>query len=277
MFYDINLFELMSLLKGEYMDFIGLDEFLKKINELNQNKNEFVLCTVVDSSGSTPRKSGAKMIVTQSCETFGTVGGGIVESEVINKAGEMLKDRLPNQLMKFELNEKGKGVCGGSMTVFLEGFYSNNRIIIFGAGHVSEAVCDLLKKMDYHITVFDNREERLMLPSFSYCERICAGYEKIEEKITSNENTDILIMTPNHQYDFEVAEKMLRKKYRFLGLMGSKKKKMELINYLKQRGFSDVEINRIHIPVGLPIGSSTPYEIAISIAAELISLKSGRR
>lgn len=257
------------------MDFINFSEFVKKLEELNRSGEEFVICTVIESIGSSPQKAGSKMIVTTDGESYGTVGGGLVEVKTIEKAKEMLKSRLPPSLINFELNEKGEGLCGGSMKIYLEGIYKKFKLLIFGAGHVSEAVCDIMTKLGYHISVFDNREERLQLPSFKNCSTICAEYSELERHIATDDNTDILIMTPNHQYDFEVAKKLLKMNFRSIGLLGSKRKRLELMEFLRSADFNDEEISKIRIPVGLEIGSHTPYEIAISIAAEFIKMNSG--
>ncbi len=255
------------------MDFIGFTEFLAKATELNLGGKDFVICTVIVSRGHSPQKAGSKMIVMIDGEFFGTVGGGMVESRTIERAIEMLKNRESPQILDFDLSGED-GVCGGSMSIFLEGVYPGKRLIIFGAGHVSEAVCDLFKRLDYRIVVFDPRRERLDLNTFRECEKICAEYSELESYIKTDKETNLLIMTPSHQYDFEVAGKLLKMDFRFLGLLGSKRKKIELAQYLKNMGFSDEEISRVHVPVGLEINSKTPYEIAISIAAELIKVNS---
>ncbi|MCX7958953.1 MAG: XdhC family protein [Deltaproteobacteria bacterium] len=259
------------------MDFRDFDEFLKKAMELNAEGREYVVCTVVRSTGSSPQKPGSRMIVTSEGEFFGTVGGGSVESEVIRRAKVMLKERFLPEILDFELNRPDTGVCGGSMSVFLEGFYRKHKVLIFGAGHVSEAVCDLLKRLGYFITVFDSRKERLNLPSFEGCHKISGNYNEVCKSTEPDANTDILVMTPNHEYDFLVVKQLLRADFRSLGLLGSKRKKAELADFLKREGFSEEEIARVRIPVGIEIGSHTPYEIAVSISAELIQMNSVRR
>ncbi|MGC8927481.1 MAG: XdhC family protein [Myxococcota bacterium] len=255
------------------MDFIDFSEFIAKVDELNRRGEEFVICTVVESIGSSPQRPGSKMVVASDGNTYGTVGGGIVESSTIEKAEEMLKKRLSPTIIGFELNEKGEGLCGGSMKIYLEGIYKKLKLLIFGAGHVSEAVCDIFKRLNYQITVFDDREERLNLHPFSHCNRICAEYSRLEEYIICDEETDVLIMTPSHKYDFEVVKRLLKMPFRSLGLLGSKRKRVELIEYLRSEGFKEDAITKVRIPVGLEIGSHTPYEIAISIAAEMIKMK----
>ncbi|MCX7944455.1 MAG: xanthine dehydrogenase accessory protein XdhC [Deltaproteobacteria bacterium] len=259
------------------MEFKDFSDFLKTVEGLDSEGKEFVICTVVDSTGSSPQKAGSKMVVTCDDRCFGTVGGGVVESEVINRAKMMLKEKTPPQVIRFDLNNFDVGVCGGSMSIFLEGIYSNKEVLIFGAGHVAEAVCDILSKLSYRITVFDNRSERLNLPVFKNCERICAEYSDLKNHVKITTNTDILIMTPNHEYDFLVVKEVLKENYGSIGVLGSHKKRLELHEYLKNHGFATNEIDRIRIPVGLDIGSKNPYEIAISIIAELIKMRSRER
>ncbi len=259
------------------MDFKDFGEFLEVINRLHQEEREFVICTVIESKGSAPQRVGARMVVADNGESFGTVGGGIVESETITKAKEMLKTRGKPQIHHIELNENGRGLCGGAMSIFLEGFYTKKQIVIFGAGHVAEAVCELLERLNYRITLFDNRKERLDLPVFNRCKKICDEYANIKNYRELFEDCDILVMTPNHEYDFMVIKQILGTGFKSLGLLGSKKKKVELVEFLKREGFGEVEINRVRIPVGIEIGSRSPVEIAISIAAELIKMNSQKK
>lgn len=260
------------------MDFKGIDEFIKIAFELISKNREFIVCTVIESIGSSPQKAGSKMIVVKGGEILGTVGGGRVESETINKAMWMLENRSEPFILRFDLQNIEIGVCGGNMSIYLEGYYSKRRVIIFGAGHIAEALCDLLKKLNYNITVFDNRKERLESLAFDGCEKICNDYtdlKTLKEKISYD--TDVLIMTPNHEYDFLLTKNLLREHFRSIGVLGSKRKREELINFLKKEGFSEQEIAKIRIPVGLEIGSRTPYEIAVSICAELIQMSSSKR
>jgi len=259
------------------MDFKDFEEFISVAQRLFYEGKEFVVCTVIESKGSSPQKAGSRMIITSDGESFGTVGGGIVESDTIEKANSMIKKKESVYVLHFELNESGKGVCGGSMSIFLEGFYSRRRVVIFGAGHVSEAVCDVLKRLNYRISVFDNRNERLDLPAFEGTDKICAEYSELDKYVAVSHDTDILVMTPNHEYDFLVVKKLLRENFGSLGLLGSKRKKAELVGFLKKEGFSEEEISKVRVPVGLEIGSRTPYEIAVSIAAELIRMRSDKK
>ncbi len=252
------------------MEFETFSSFLNKAEELLAGCTEFIICTVVNSSGSSPQKPGSRMIVTKTGNFFGTVGGGKVESVCIEVALNMLRRMERTQLLHFDLSDNETGVCGGSMDIFLEGVYFKKKVLIFGAGHVSEAVCDLLKKLGYYIFIFDDRAERLSLASFHGCEKICAGYEE-------NPDADVLVMTSSHLHDFDVIKKILGMNFRSIGLLGSRRKRQELISFLKSNGFTDDMISKVRVPVGIEINSRDPYEIAVSVAAEFIKMNSEKK
>lgn len=243
-------------------------------SSLVMKSGAFVLATVVRTAGSTPREIGAKMIVVQSGETIGTIGGGNVEMRAIEAAKEMLALREKTRLSDVSLDDAEKQVCGGRMTLFLEAFFPSKEALIFGAGHVAAAVCPELQKIGFAVTVYDDRAERLKLPAFSTARTVCAQYSDLESHVKFHPDLHILVMTPQHIHDFEIAVKVAGREWKFLGILGSKRKKKELINALEEADIPDETIERIRIPVGIEIGSETPEEIAVSIAAELIKLHS---
>jgi len=158
------------------------------------------------------------------------------------------------------------------MRVFIDPVHGARPIILFGAGHVAAALCPLLVEAGYAVTVYDPRPERLDLPEFSRAAKIHADFTEAAQHVQFHPDLHILAMTPQHRYDFDVAIAVVDKPWRFLGVMGSNRKKKQLLDKLKESGASEENVARIRIPVGMDIGSETPFEIAVSILAELIRL-----
>ena len=120
-----------------------------------------VLCTIIASQGSTPRHEGSKMLVYPDGHTEGSVGGGELEGRVVAAAREALNDGQPRTL-EFSMVEPGRGdpgVCGGTVTIFIDPLLSPATIVVIGAGHVSRAVVRLAKWLGFRVVVMDDSPE----------------------------------------------------------------------------------------------------------------------
>jgi xanthine dehydrogenase accessory factor len=235
----------------------------------------FVLATVVLAVGSVPRHAGAKMLVPLEGEPVGTVGGGAVEHAVIAAARRMLVTSEPARTLAMDLAEES--ACGGRIEVFLEPHRASKRIVIVGAGHVCAAVAPLLVRLGWDVTVLDPRGERLELPEYRHCRRVSAEFAAAAAHISFADDLFILIMTPQHTYDTEVADGALERPWRWLGVIGSRRKAAQIKTELAARGHAPERIARLRSPVGIEIASDTPDEIAVSIAAELIRETASKR
>ena len=153
-----------------------------------------------------------------------------------------------------------------------------DRVIIFGAGHVAKALISALNNVDFACTVMDNREGFATKENLPGAKEVIYGdYEHLEDYIDIKSTDYIVIMTHGHSHDYVVLEKLLRKEQAYIGVMGSKRKKAFVNEKLKLAGIPEDRIDSIHAPIGIPIGSVTPEEVAISIAAELIKVRFDRR
>ena len=238
----------------------------------------FVMTVVVETTGSSPRKAGSRMLVGSDGSLAGTVGGGSPESQVIERSRKILKNRLEPEVMEFDLHGKDSA-CGGTMKIFLDPRHAAHRVFVAGAGHVAESLVPLLQSVGFAVTVFDYRKERLALSAFNTAEKICTSFKDFAKEADFNKDTYILIMTPNHKYDFDVVRGSIEKPWAFLGVLGSSRKKKVLLKFLKEEEIDSALIDRIVVPVGVDIPSETPAEIAVSIVAQLIEVRgeSGER
>lgn len=244
-----------------------------KIEELKSEGKKAALCIVISTSGSTPRKTGAKMIVLEDKSIYGTIGGGGVENEVACNALEVIRDGQPIK-KSYRLEEDLKMQCGGSMEVYIEPLNILKKLYVFGAGHIGKAVVRFAKELEFSITVFDTREGIYNDSAFEGCNCICNDYYKAIKETAFDENTFVVIVTPKHEFDEEILKRVVVKPHAYVGMIGSKRK-VEVIrkNLLKEKILSQNEIEKINMPIGIPFAAETPNEIAISIVAKLIDVR----
>ena len=250
----------------------------EKILELQKKRIPSAVVTVIKTKGSVPRETGSKMIIEKSGKIHGTIGGGSIENIIIKEGLEVLKSGSPRTVKHDLFDEEGKDtgmICGGEMEFFIEPLKIADRIFIFGGGHIGFHLARIAELLGFNYTVIDDR------PEFANNERFPNAREIVNQDFVSaaaNLNlTDadyIVIITRNHDLDYEILKKVLPKPSYYLGLIGSKSKKQEIFDRLQNiDNFEKDDINRIHCPIGLDIGSETPEEIALSIMAEIIKEK----
>ena len=242
---------------------------------LLEEGTSFVCVTLVDIKGSTPRAQGGRMLVTASGLYSGTVGGGLVEAKALEFSQEFLQQNELSGQTKFvqwNLNRDIGMSCGGSVKLYFERFNTNPwKIMIFGAGHVAQALIPLLLTLDCQLTCYDTRREWLdKLPESPKLNKLCV--ENLEDNVEqTSEKAFVLIMTHGHRSDFYVAQKFLEQRNQpFLGVIGSRAKAATLKKELKKEGLKQKQIEKIFCPLGFSLGGNHPQEIAVSITAQLL-------
>ncbi len=151
-----------------------------------------------------------------------------------------------------------------------------DQLTIVGGGHVSLALANVLANLDFELTVLDDRADLPTLAAnHAAHHRRIIDYEQIAAAMPAGPHRYVVVMTVGYRTDAVVLQQLLRRPGRYLGVMGSVAKVAELRRGLREAGFTDQEIARLRGPIGLPIQSQTPEEIAISIAAELIQVRRG--
>lgn len=161
------------------------------------------------------------------------------------------------------------------------GFYAEpllraEKVYIFGAGHVGQALCPILTRAGFSVHVFDTREEILTAERLPDAEALILGdYADIGSSLSLNRDDFIVILTPGHTFDYAATHFALSSPAKYVGCIGSRRKVLSLQHRLADAGISQERIADLHAPIGLPIGGETPAEIAISIAAELIAVRNG--
>ena len=251
-------------------------ELLHLIDEETQAGCCGVLCTVTEESGSTPRSRGASMWVRVDGSIEGTIGGGLVEYEAIERARELLASGEPYMTWRRMLNEEHGMACGGNVTVYMEVIGREDDLVIFGAGHVGKAVARLGAFAGFNVTVWDEREDFANKEEIPYAATVCCPIDKIYENgINLHERSYVVIMTRGHSLDAEAVAITDNQPGAYYGMIGSRGKIAAVRKMLLQRGVTQEHLDRLHQPIGLPIKAETPEEIAVSVMAEIIAVKRG--
>jgi xanthine dehydrogenase accessory factor len=315
-----------------------------------------VMATIVRSSGSAPRTSGARMLVRRDGTLTGTIGGGAIEGTCQEKAQELFKQSLSYAEMNFslstsQLRDKGM-VCGGAVSVllqlvepdmfetmlqvrndyhdgahpllitilpsdqtpprllssdqaasgvinedlskqivqkvrrsplliksngqevFVEPLVSPGMVHLIGAGHVALATAHIASFAGFEVVVMDDRPEFANTDRYPHAQKVIVleSFDECLKQLSSHDY--VVIVTRGHLSDREVLAQALRTNAGYIGMIGSRKKRNVIYDSLREDGFNDVDLGRVHCPIGLPIGADTPNEIALSIVAELIKARS---
>lgn len=238
---------------------------LKKLGRVSAS------ATIVECRGSSPQKQGAKMLVRDDGSLMGTLGGGCLEADVRQAALMAMKDGSP-MTMPFELTEREGGlVCGGTVLVYIEPVLLEPHLVILGAGHVGRALTKLARFTGFRVTVVDDRAEyanRENIPDAN--DLMVKNFERAFDEMCVEKNTFIVVATRGHNHDLDAIKAALKTTAGYVGLLGSRRKKALLFKALAEGGFDQKDIDRVIIPVGVDIGSTTPEEISVSIMAQII-------
>ncbi|HEX6851496.1 MAG TPA: XdhC family protein [Candidatus Polarisedimenticolaceae bacterium] len=234
-----------------------------------------VLATVVRASGSTPRTAGARMLVRGDGSTLGTIGGGAFEATVAADAADLLKDADGAPAVKrYVFTEHGDGAlgmaCGGTAEVLLERVAGGPRLVIFGCGHVGIALARLARTVGFDPVLVDDREEacaaarRALVGAVHRCDAAWSELPPIGPA------SFVAVVTRCHRTDRLALRSVAASGARYVGLIGSRRKKAVIFRELAEDdGIDAAWLETVRCPIGLPIGGETPDEIAVSIVAEL--------
>jgi xanthine dehydrogenase accessory factor len=335
--------------------------------ELIQAGEDFVLAVILDVEGSSPRHIGTRFLIRRDGSIVGTIGGGLFETEVRNRAPLILqnglsrraffsfagKDAEGNQMIcggraevllefvsgrdpeaaalfrsisdiyarradallfteapaegegevRHLLVEQGKASLGGltdadavlravperrllkpaqmlpplpgSGPVLLEYLRPTGSVYVFGGGHVGKSTARLAAYVDFHVAVLDDREEFASLRNIPEAHQIIVvpSFDRAFEGLDVDEDSYIVIVTRGHAHDKTVLAQALRTSAGYIGMIGSRRKIAVIYEALIREGFTKSDLERVHAPIGAPIGGETPEEIAVSIVAELIQTR----
>ena len=307
-----------------------------------------MLFIVAKSSGSSPGRAGYKMAISADGELCGSIGGGVMEVNLVEQSRKLLSEPgavapgffatpLTEQVHRSNSPKASGMICSGRQTVIrklltptdastlayvMESLVQGDRplmivtpdvftagpqmcpagnepsyqrfskkdftysellgppndLYIIGGGHCALALSELMSKLDFHITIFDDRSDLNTIDKNRFADEvhILENYSEISDRVPSGPNAFVVVMTMGYAFDEIVIRSLIDKEFKYFGVLGSKAKMAVLLKSLKSEGVLVEKLDRIHTPIGLPINSHTPEEIAVSIAAEIISVKNSQ-
>tara|TARA_Y100001936_G_scaffold7495_1_gene6676 strand:+ start:811 stop:1497 length:687 start_codon:yes stop_codon:yes gene_type:complete len=216
---------------------------LEKIIKNKQNKNEFAIVTNLSTG----------------------------ETELFKRNTLIAKnlEKYLNQINDF-FRLKKNGVIEGT-EIFVETYRKPIKVIVVGAVHIAQYFVNFAKNLNFEILIIDPRGYFVSNQRFPDVNIINKWPEEAFKEIETNENTALIALTHDPKIDDPALQHALKKKFYYIGALGSKKTHENRCQRLKEGGFSDKQVNLIHGPIGIKLGGRSAPEIALSIIAQLVS------
>lgn len=251
----------------------GARAWIEQLDRLVEAGEPFAVATVVEVEGSASARPGAKSLIDRRGRTvFGWIGGGCAETTVCDEALRAIEDGCP-RVVSLDLDDEVLGVgmpCGGHMRVYVEPVTPQPELLILGHGAIAETLALIGKRLEFRVMVDDPLATQEAFPSADVRITDDPDYAKA----LCGQDTYVVIAT-QHKSDYEALERVLRQGPAYVGLVASRKRSALLFERLHEDGFQADALQRVSAPCGLDLGSETPQEIALSIAAEILQRRRG--
>ena len=224
-------------------------DIYEEIARLRKEGKRAALATIIQIRGSVPSFETAKVLVREDGSTVGTVGGGCVENDVWKIARQVMFDEKPRRLL-FDLtdasNLEAGLICGGKVVIFVEPILATLTTYIFGAGHISKFISKVATIAGFNTVIIDNRPQYANRERFPEAAEIYSdSFESAFERILPNEFSYVVIVTRGHLEDQNVLRWAVQTRARFVGMIGSKFKKKNLFQNLRDEGISEDQLARV--------------------------------
>lgn len=269
-------------------------ELFQILAERIKENKPAVLVTITKTRGSTPGRTGFRILVGNEGRISGTIGGGPVEYHAIEKSKELLNGNIlhPNEIIQLVdcdnpgMDNSDPGItklilpawCGGELELLYELFGKEKVVYIFGAGHIGNAVASLASQQGFFIEIFDDRKD--VLDEFHNIpgKKHLIEYPPAPFNYELQENSFIVIVTQCYKFDLPILEMILNKypQMKYIGMIGSKLKVKKCIQYLNEKYGGKFNYNNLYAPIGIDVGGNTPAEIAVSIMAEIMAVDNNK-
>ncbi len=261
---DVDIF-----LEPIYPDNLNHLQIFREIMEIIRRGGAGVLATVVDpehwKSNDIP-----KMFMKSNGDKIGTLLGiDEVEDSIRSIMAQIIESRQAEIV-----NYKDRD--GNILSVFLEPVISDPVVYVFGGGHVSRQIVPLADLVGFSAVVIDDRPEFSLPENFPAAENVLTcSFDSVMDKLEVNESSYLIIVTRGHQHDKEVLAQALKTDAKYIGMIGSKRKRLIIYDKLLKEGYTQEQLDSVHSPIGVEINAETPEEIAVAIVAELIKVRAG--
>ncbi len=215
-----------------------------------------------------PERSAGELGRTLVIHPDGTADGVLIDAAFSARLIAYVREAAWNRPEVFQLEEASE------YRFFWEEYSKHRRALIFGGGHISLPLVELLSRMDFAVTVVDDRPEFANAARFPWAEAVvCESFTRVlKGDLGIDKNTAVIIVTRGHRYDLDCLKATLAQDSGYIGMIGSKRRTVGIIELIKEEGFSEAAIRRLHAPIGIDIGAATPTEIALSIAAQVVGV-----
>jgi xanthine dehydrogenase accessory factor len=261
---NIDIF--VEPLKEEFMP------IYREVVKMEQKGGAAVLATLISMDGLFPKGKPSKALFKVSGERLGSFfDGKELERRIFEESQALLNEKKPRVIV---ISSGREDVSWKKMEVLLEPIFSEPTVYIFGAGHISQQLSPLAKRVHFKVVVIDDREMFANRERFPEADQVIVSeFEECFDRFSIDESSYIVIVTRGHLYDGSVLEQAVKTNARYIGMIGSKKKIRTLYQNLMEKGVPKDALDRVHAPIGLDIHSETPEEIGVSIIAELIKAR----
>lgn len=252
-----------------------MKHWIELLAEFKQQQLPVALVTVTKCLGSTPCVVGSRMIITNERVLHGTIGGGKLEFLATEEAMTSLRE---NRIIEssYTLGPEFEQCCGGKIEFIIEPMNQLPELYLFGAGHIGCEVAKILVDTPFKVKLIDTRKDwfkNLKLDeSIDCCEVNIDDFKTFRDAVKWGKNCYVLVMTHDHTIDFNIIAMALQNDTKFLGLIGSKTKRVRFNNMLIKDMNIKEGMSKVICPIGLQVGGDTPKEIAIDITAQLLKV-----
>lgn len=239
---------------------------LDHINSSIDLGKSIVLATVISTDPGVSVSVGKKLAVDLDGKFTGSLGDKDLDSEVVEMCLETMK--------KGESTTQSRTLHEKKVEMFLDLIEAPPKMIIFGAGHIALPLSQIGKTVGFRIVVVDDRAEFASIDRFPEADVVkVLDFNKAVDHLEIDATTYLILITRGHKHDEVILRSKACEKAAYIGMIGSKRRAAAVLDSLKRDGYSQKFIARIHTPIGVKIGSQTPEEIALSIAAEVVKVR----
>ena len=237
-----------------------MEHILIKLAQAISSKESAALITVVEAKGASPAKVGAQLVLFQNGTTAGTVGGGKLESSILEDARKDLTERMCG-LHHYQLAEEGQDaigtLCGGEVKAFIQPYFPPPQLVIVGGGHIGRPLKVMGEAAGFDVNVVD------VFPGLATVPEL--------EQVNLTSDSYVVLITTDHISDEAALRIALKTPVPYIGMIGSLAKCRSILGHLQADGICDLE--RVYAPIGLDLGGNSPSEIAVGILAEVVACR----
>lgn len=246
-----------------------MSELYEELKEQLQHERGVALATIVRGE----EHVGAKLLVFSNKSTQGTLGNPILDALVLEDAERAIWNGEARTLTYTVETETG----AQAFDVFIEGFPPPPTLIIVGAGHIAIPLTTFARTLNYRVVVIDARAAFATRERFPHADELIVEWpDEVLQGLDLNPSTSVAVLTHDPKFDEPTLQVVLSRNVGYIGAIGSRKTSEERSERLRKQGVTDEQLGRIHGPIGLNIGATSPEEMALAIMAEIVATRHGK-